>query len=671
MSALTLGQELLDDFFTEADQHLLDIRGGILQLERSYQEAHHDGKTVGELFFSFHSFKGIAAIVGLASAESLAHAAEDLLRLVRDGQLKTDGAIVDVLNTSTRKLEQIVAAFRAQDTLPDFAAELEEIRFACAAHELPKASATPNTAASEAIVEGEKKAASVAPGVLKFTFAPTRELSSKKININTIREDLARVGEILTSAPVVLGQGVIRFEFLIAPGQEPIDEAVWAAKGVTIEAPVAPAPPSSVIQATTPTTGEVTHNPFLSPSHVVRVDLKRLDDLVRLVGEMVIHRSRLDVQLARLASNGPKTDLHGVQEANGLLGRSLRQMRDEIMRIRLIPIGEIFARMPFVISDLSRQSGKKVLLKFDGQETALDKYLIEKLKDPLLHMVRNAFSHGIETLAERRAHSKPEEASIHLSASTVGSQAVIKVRDDGRGIDPQAVVRKAQGLRLPVPAVIDDITILALLCSPGFSTCDRADHTSGRGVGMSVVKSVLDGLGGKLSFESKLHQGTLFTLRLPLTVVIADTLLVSAAGQTCAVPQSSVIEIVQISEAEIRSADGSEIIAYRGGVLPITRLAGLFNLRSSGDEPRFVLVVTSDRGSIGLLVEKLLGQREVVVRTFRDPLIEVNGISGATELGDGKPVLILDEVALTSRKVRPFDSLDFVQNEARLSAPTS
>jgi two-component system chemotaxis sensor kinase CheA len=385
-----------------------------------------------------------------------------------------------------------------------------------------------------------------------------------------------------------------------------------------------------------------------------------LDDLLRVVGEMVIHRSRLEIELARLGGKSDHGDFRGVHEVNRMLGRSLRQMREDIMGIRLTPIREIFARLPYVIQDLSRQSSKKVRLKLEGQETAVDKYLIEKLKDPLLHMVRNAFSHGIETVSERKAVSKPEEATIELSASATGDFVIIKVRDDGKGINANAVLQRAKQLGLETAAADSD-AILKILCSPGFSIRDDADRTSGRGMGMSVVQSVIKELGGKLTLESEEGRGTQFTMRLPLTVVIAETLLVSAAGQTCAVPQNSVREIFHATETEITLADGIEMVSYRGGVLPIIRLAGLFHLKTNNTGVKCVLVITSERGSVGLLVEKVLGQREVVVRSIRDPLIQVGGISGATEIGDGKPVLILDGVWLTAGKVRPADSLDSAQ----------
>jgi two-component system chemotaxis sensor kinase CheA len=654
-----LKQEFLEDFFTEADEHLLSIRLSLLKLEAcgSEGEGHN---LMGEIFHHFHSFKGISAIAGLEPAEALAHATEDLLRLFRSGQGEADQRRLNLLGSATQKLEQMVAAFRTHKPLPDHRPLLAELNTECPREPVAEAGAPPIQEEHEVPPDPVHRAHLRGLGVWKYTFCPSQALSLQKININAIRAQLAQAGEILKSTPVVKGKGVISFEFLIAREQAPTDGKEWGARGVVIQAGEEP-DASGLISAAGPQAKEPSaHNPFLAPSHIVRVDLDRLDELLRTVGELVIHRSRLEIELGRLVPKGGHVDLSGVREVNRMLGRSLRRIREDIMRIRLIPVGEIFSRLPFVVRDLSRETPKKVRLKLEGQETAIDKYLIEKLKDPLLHMVRNAFSHGIESAGERAAKLKPEEATIELSASVAGDSVTLKVRDDGRGIDAKAILERARQLGLKPPAAADNDTILRILCSPGFSTRDGADRTSGRGVGMSVVHTTVKELGGKLALESEAGKGTLFTLSLPLTVVIAETLLVSSAGQTCAVPQNSIREIFHAPEADLQWVDGMEVVSYRGGILPVTRLAGLFKLKSNGQAVWCILVISSERGSVGLLVEKVVGQREVVVRTFRDPLVQVNGVSGATELGDGKPVLILDGAALTSGNVRPADTLNLV-----------
>ncbi|HZM05922.1 MAG TPA: chemotaxis protein CheA [Candidatus Saccharimonadales bacterium] len=656
-----LDAELLDDFFAEADEHLLGIRQALLHLETSVGKAQADPKIIEDLFRNFHSFKGISAIVGLGPAEAVAHATEDFLRLMRGGKAQLTAKGLEVLVAATQKLVQLAAAFRARKPLPGYESLLADLRQQCdsssesapVSKTLPRPENSPDTALLTKIEEARSR------GLLlwKYIFSPSRESKDRGVNVNTVREQLAKAGEILKATPLVKSQGVIEFEFLVAAQDTPTDIAEWEAKGVTVQiAEQEEAAPKPLSPAEAPTLEEETHNPFLAPSHVVRVDLKRLDDLMRITGEMVIHRSRLDAQLGQL--HGSRVDLRGVQEVSSSVARSLRELREAIMRVRLVPVAEIFARMPFVVRDLSRQTQKQVRLKLSGQETAIDKYLIERLKDPLLHLVRNAFSHGVETLEERTAASKPAEATIELSAATVGDSVILKVRDDGRGINPNAILRQARKLGLEVPDVMDNAAILKILCASGFSTREDTDRVAGRGVGMAVVYSTVRELGGNLTLESEEGRGTQFNLRLPLTLAIAETLIVRAAGQTCAIPQSFVREILHATEAQIQIVNGIEAISYRAGVLPIVRLAGLFQLKSAPKPKMCVLVITSERGSVGLLTDDILGQREVVVRALRDPLIQVVGITGATELGDGKPVLILDGAALTSGSVRPEGRLD-------------
>jgi len=652
-----LDAQLLDDFFAEADEHLIGIRQGLLRLEASIGKAEPDMQVVKDLFQNFHSFKGISALVGLKPAEAVAHKTEDFLRLMRDGKAQATGKGLDLLAVATQKLEQVVAAFRSQKPLPGYESLLADLQQECAQWSTPQpAAASSNLAVQRARKDSAVSAAveeAKARGLLvwRFTFSPTRALDSKGINFNSVREQLARTGQILQTTPTVKDKETLIFQFLVATQETPSDLAAWEAKGMVVELAESEAGEAPA-RATEAPPEEAEHNPFLAPSHIVRVDLKRLDDLMRITGEMVIHRSRLDAQLARLNGNG-HGDLSSVQEVSGGLGRSLRELREAIMRVRLIPVAEIFSRMPFVIRDLSRQTQKKVRLQLAGQETEVDKYLIERLKDPLLHLVRNAFSHGVESPEERAAASKPEEATIALSASTVGDSVIMEVSDDGRGINPNAIAQRARKLGVDVPDTLDNDALLKILCASGFSTREDVDLASGRGVGMAVVQATVRELGGNLSLDSEEGRGTRFTIRLPLTLAITETFIVEAAGQTCAVPQSFVREILQKNAGDIQMVNGIEVVSYREGVLPVVSLAKFFRVSGGSNGKLYLLVIVSDRGSVGLLTDRIIGEREVVVSALQDPLIQVRGVSGATELGDGKPVLILDCAALTNGAVRP------------------
>lgn len=647
-----LRAELLNDFYSEADEHLSAIRDGVLALEASLGGTRIDAPTLEKLFRSFHSFKGISAIVGLREAETLAHGCEDYLRDLSRQNATITREGLDVLMAAAHALEQIVGAHREQQPLPGIAALLAQL------NALTSADTVANRAAAtkqqqDRRVAGEVEIARTRGAVVwQCTFVPSPELDARGVNVNSVRARLSEVGEILRGTPEVRPGGSIAFVFIVSLRETLPNLDEWERDGIAFQ-PFEPGTAAAVEPAReNPLAPGAAHNPFVAPSHVVRVDLSRLDELMRITGELVIHRSRFEQELVRTARSSAAIERDEMEEVNDLLARSLRDLREAIMRVRLVPVAEIFSRMPFVVRDLARETGKRVRLALSGQQTEIDKFLIERLKDPLLHLVRNSVSHGIEEAAERRQSGKPEEATISLSATTVGDHVLIGVADDGRGVDAERVAQRAREQGLRVPDVLDGPALLALLCEPGFSTRDEADRAAGRGVGMAVVNNTVRELGGTLTMESTPGSGTRFVLRLPLTLAIAEAFIVSSGSQTFAVPQTFVQEIMQMETSVVHRVNGTELLPYRDGVLPLFHLSSL--VRSASASARaLVLVLSSDRGSVGLVVDQVHGQREVVVRSMRDPLLKVPGIAGATELGDGRPILILDAAALTDRVVRP------------------
>jgi two-component system chemotaxis sensor kinase CheA len=272
------------------------------------------------------------------------------------------------------------------------------------------------------------------------------------------------------------------------------------------------------------------------------------------------------------------------------------------------------------------------------------------MMDPLLHLVRNAFSHGLEPAAERALQGKPVEGLIRLRAFTSAEMVVIEVEDDGRGIDRERIIERAHLAGLMTEgARIDDEALLDLICSPGFSTREEADMASGRGIGMSVVKNTVLGLGGTFTLDSEVGRGTRFTIQLPVTLAIADALIVTAGGQIFAIPQSAVREVMEVEPQSVKTFENNEVIHYRGGVLPVLRLARSFGLDEKFNRVFHAFVVGQGLGAAGIAVDRILGQREIVVRAINDPLIQVPGVTGATELGDGRVVLILDVAALVKQ----------------------
>jgi two-component system chemotaxis sensor kinase CheA len=645
-----LQAELLNDFFSESDEHLNAIRDALVVLEGCVGRVEIDKPALERLFRSFHSFKGISAIVGLKPAEMLAHRAEDYLRDLSRGIVPLRSAGLDVLMAATHRLEQVVRAHREGQPLPEVESVLKDLASPVSVAAAESAPEAPSAAVPASVAAEVEVARARGAVVWRCSFAPATELDQRGINVRTVRARLAEAGDILSSVPEVRPGGMVTFDFIVALRETPSDLEAWEKDGVTFQpfeqGPEAPAPeaaPSSSAQ----------HNPFVAPSHVVRIDLSRLDELMRLTGELVIHRSRLDEHLTRAARGESALELEKVEEVNASLARALRDLREGIMRVRLVPVAEIFSRMPFVVRDLAGESGRKVRLNLSGQQTEIDKFLVERLKEPLLHLVRNGVSHGIEPAEERVAAGKPRIGTISLRASTVGDSVVIEVADDGRGVDAKEVAARAAAQGMPVPETLDDGAVLTLLCASGFSTRDTADRASGRGVGMAVVNSAVRELGGTLTMHSDRGQGTRFVLRVPLTLAIAEAFIISSGEETFAVPQTFVQEILQMTADQVHRVNRTELLPYRDSVLPLFRLGTL--LRGGAPTPlrSLVLVLSSERGSVGLVVDRIHGQREVVVQSIRDPLLKVPGIAGATELGDGRPVLILDAAALTEGVVRP------------------
>jgi len=666
-----LQAELLDDFYTECDEHLGNIRAQLTRLERALAARADDPSALESLFRSLHSLKGIAAMVALRPAEQLAHSAEDFLRQLTRRECTLTETGLEILIDTSQCLELVVGAHRQRHALPDTTAVLEQLASLNAASTPPAAPAVdpfsvfapapPSMPVAQAVPATD-------PSTWLCTFFPSKELDARGINLSVVRARLSQAGEILRATPKIGSNGSMSFEFAVVFREPPVDLETWKADGLLLQQPATPPSTSSEIPASEE--ARPASNLFIAPSHIVRVDLSRLDDLMRITGELVIHRSRLEERLHRTIGE-PGQDRSGLHEVNLALSRSLRDLRQAISRVRLVAVAEIFTRLPFVVRDLIQETGKQVQLVLEGQQTEVDKYLVERLKEPLLHLVRNAFAHGVESPEERLAAGKPAEATIVLRALAVGQSVVIQIRDDGRGIDPAVVAQKASEAGLPLPAVLDEAALLELLCTSGFSTRREADRAAGRGVGMAVVQNTVRELGGSLMLETKKGQGTQFTLRLPLTLSIIEAFIVSAGEQICAVPQSLTQEILQISAAQIRRIKQTDVIPYRDGVLPIVPLHSLFSAAPSSALELTVLVLNSDRGWVGLVVDRVSGQREVVVRPMQDPLVRVPGIFGATELGDGRPVLILDAGIAMTTATRPRFSTTSAKNESDLRSRLS
>jgi len=588
--------------------------------------------------------KGISAMVELREAELLAHHMESCLRAVRQGRLTLTTTNFEGLVDGVRLLEHVIAARRTSASMPDIDAEVDKLEALGRSGDetLPLDAPAANHRPAHAPASGNSRARR-----WRVTFVPSPQLVERGVKVDTVRARLLQIGDVQSVTPKVVPGGGISFEFDVETNDE-AQLARWQEDGLTYE-PLVPAPVAADDAEAAPVERPLTDLTLAGASNVVRVDLARLDDLMRLVGEMVVTRSRLEDTLQRVEAHVPFQEWRALQDHNARLERNLRDLREGVMRVRLVPVGEIFRRMPFVVRDLARDNGKRVHLELTGQSTEIDKFLVERMMDPVLHIVRNAISHGIETPEQRVTAGKPADGTIRLGAATAGETVVIEIVDDGRGIDVPSVTQRARALGLVVPddGGLESRALLDIICASGFSTRDEADRVSGRGVGMAVVRDTVEGLGGTLAVESRPGRGTTFRLTLPLTLAITDAIIAHVSEQIFAVPQASVREVIEVDASLLHAFEHNELMPYRGGTLPMVRLAEMFSIPTA-TRPRYhAIVVGTGQAAIGLIVDRIAGQREVVVKTITDPLIRVDGVSGATELGDGRVVLILDAAALS------------------------
>jgi len=645
--------QFIEDYFSECDEHLASARRVLLALESASTGA-LPPPPLHDLHRSLHTLKGLSGMVGDTSAERVAHALEDALRgAERTGAGSTsDPAFLDLLFAGVDAIERCVKAHRAGEPSPDLDALLGA---------LARVGGRPAEASPAPTASPRSSSRDEARGVVyEFEFLPSAALAARGVGVDAVRARLRALGTLLDAKPRVVPGGVA-FDFRVAVpvGVKPDDR--WSDDGlrwtVAGTGAGAAAPTDDDTQTVSDEASRADaiasagYSPFMGGSgasaSVVRVDLGRLDDVMRLVGDLVTCRSRLDEVVRQGRSMDPSALLDELAEVNAGMERELRQLREGVMRIRLVQVGEVFERLRFAARDAIRESGKQVRLVFHGQSTEIDKVVVDRMLEPLLHLVRNAVSHGIERPAERAAAGKEAEGTLSLRANASGDRIRIVVEDDGAGIDADAVARRARALGLLADdAPLTDEHLLDVLCAPGFSTRDEADRTSGRGVGMDVVRSAVRALSGELSVESTPGHGTCFTIELPLSLMILDALLVDVGGQRMAVPQPALREVVQVDVASIVTFENNEVVRYRDGVLPIVHLARLFDFPASGDARCYLLVVGTEAAPMGLRVDRLIGLREIVVHPVADPLVAMPGVAGATDLGNGQVSLILDTVAL-------------------------
>ncbi|GAB1536348.1 hypothetical protein ADMFC3_19790 [Geovibrio sp. ADMFC3] len=384
----------------------------------------------------------------------------------------------------------------------------------------------------------------------------------------------------------------------------------------------------------------------MSIEQTIRVDVSRLDSLMNLVGELVLSRNRIGQISGELEKKFEGEFLiEQLMETTSQIGLITTELQLAVMKTRMVPIGKVFNKFPRMVRDLSREKNKEIELVITGEETELDKSVVEEIGDPLIHMIRNAVDHGVESPEERRKAGKPVKGTVHLSAYHEGNHIVVEIRDDGKGMDAAKLKKKAveKGVITPEEAKnLDNEGAFNLIFKPGFSTAEKITSISGRGVGMDVVKTNIEKLNGIINIESELGHGTRFRLKLPLTLAIIQALLVDVSGEIFAIPLVSVVETVRINLSEVHNFEGREVLKLRDSVLSLLRLDEIYELEGSYKDDIYVVVVGLAEKKLGFIVDKLVGQEEIVIKSLGEYLGGNVGIAGATIMGDGRVRLIID-----------------------------
>ncbi len=677
------------EFVAEAEEILDRLRDdlGVLSDQRS-GSAEIDPDLVNSIFRSAHSLKGLAGMFGFEGISGLAHRLEDILDSLRLGRTPFDSPTVDLL-------DEAVALFTLLLTrLDDKAFETEaQERIGALVTRIESAVETPE--AQEEDLSGLDLDPALLRALTEYEEHRLRENISRGrhiVLVDSIFEIIAfeeglaelstairEVGEVVSTLPSPgdAPESQIRFSLLVAtevPSQEmaarlefPDTSIASVLRGAAPQAPTSPKAPTAEVEtpraASTPEPeGPSGQGPDIeslkSISDTVRVDIRKLDELMNLVGELVIQRSAVARIGDRLAGDVSTARVAGeLAKIHKALDRKLKELQASVLDVRMVPLRRIFEKLSRVVRRLQRDQGKQVNLEFSGESTELDKLIVEQLVDPLMHVVRNSFDHAIEPEDERERLGKTREGNIRIDAYQRGNHVVIQVRDDGRGIDPAVVRAKAQAQGLvEADAVLTDKECLNLIFAAGLSTSAEVSGTSGRGVGMDVVRNNLSELGGLVDVSSELGQGTTLTMTLPITLAIIQALIVGVGGQRYAIPLNSVLETLLVEASEIQRSEGRELLNVRGEALPLHRLADEFDLDVPPGDRHYVVVLGLGELRMGLLVDRLDGQQDTVIKSIQGPAANVRGIAGATELGDRGAVLVIDVSSIVEDTLRRRDA---------------
>lgn len=665
------GSELRDLFFETAQELLQSLNEDALKLEQNPQ----DREIIRSIRRTVHTLKGDSAAAGFHELSELAHTLEDALAFETPN---ANVSLAEIGFTAADTFGAMLVAYRQETPLPDSNA----VRL------LVQQLSSSSSALNGKAAKGQENAANVVWTEYERLAAQNSQADGKKIfhvvaHIDPlcampiaarqlVANAVSSIAQILGSRPepgaTVEGQ---KIDLLLATSHT--EQAVTAkcqiptviGKTTCTELAVEPVSqiPHEVAEAVEHAAGEAKgeidtdsgrDRKALHAQTLLRVDAERIDNVLNLVGELIIAKSMMQQAIQEYARKSPKDPLRArFGDAMSFQARVLNDLQRSVMKIRMVPVEQLFRRFPRMVRDTAQRCNKQVNLQVTGQDTDLDKSLLDSIAEPLTHIVRNAVSHGLESAAERQASGKPATGTISLDAYHQANQLIVEVSDDGRGIDVEKVKAKAIRNRLvsgDEAGRMTDSELLDLIFRPGFSTADEITEISGRGVGLDVVRSVLHRLKGTVELETHVGQGTKFRLKLPLTLAIIKALLFRVEQRLYAIPLNTVAEIARAKEADLHHVETWEVLQLRGQVLPLMRLGqkpgeGL----DHGNSKIFVLVINFAGRKLGLIVDALEGEEELVIKALDDQTIATDLVSGASILGDGRVVLIVNLPAVVDR----------------------
>lgn len=645
----------LKEFLAEAEDIIESANQALGALENEQADGRPDPETLNGLFRAIHSFKGLAGMFGLKEPADLSHQMEYLLDELRMGKVGLGREVLDLLFETIGLLGRLVSQASKKQPFEDITDAVTRIETTLRVK--------PAAAADRAVLDG----IDLDPGILGvlteyeeyrlrenvrehsnlFLVKARFQLSDFEKGIKRLSDELKKRGEVICTLPTAADTaGGIGFTLLVSTreGREALDPVLAAQDAALIPVPYREARPA----AETP---KLEAGSVRSVSNTVRVDIFRLDSLMNSVGELHLTKNVIARLVKELRSmqgfTGIAVNLH---KAHRNLERKLNELQEGILAVRMVPLGQVFNRLAQAVRKYAKDAGKEAAVELQGEDTELDKLMIEDLADPLMHLVRNAVDHGIEPPDARERAGKPRQGVIRLTAFPKGNHVVITVEDDGAGISAQAVLAKAleKGLLEPghgLDPSRDRKEVLDLIFLPGLTTREEVTEISGRGVGMDVVKRNISKLSGMIDIDTEPGSGSKFILTLPITLAIIKALIIEAGGQVFAVPLSSVMEILQARPDRVETVEGREVMDIRGDTVPLLRLTKAFSLPAGkGRETFYVILVGLAERRLGIMVDALRDQQEIVIKPISKRFAEIPGIAGATELGDERGVVLVLDV---------------------------